>query len=411
LGQRAKRIARLMARVAEGVHYAHQHRLLHRDLKPANILLHGPDHPYVADFGLVMRVDEEGETGRVEGTPPYMAPEQARGVAALSKAVDIYGLGAVLYELLTGQPPFTGKSKREILEKVRTQQPVAPSVLQPRVPRDLEAICMKCLQKEPSNRYASARHLARALDCFVEGKPVPGARTSRRQRIVKWVRRKPALAGLIAALIGGMAIGVSAAISGYRSEVAARQKAERDLYISSLPEAERYLSSGHVDRAAEVLDQCPPGLRDFEWYLLRRWCQPDAIILPNRRGAITGIASNLADGRLIAIACADGTVTLWNAATGEQLSALEEHRKGTASLSSSQDGCYLAVAGKDGTSVWDFTTDGYKKVLEVEGELAAVTKDGSKVATAGNDDKVRIYDRRSRLLTLSLAYDGQVGCM
>src|SRR5262249_28450768 len=129
----ADRIARLMARVAEAVHHAHQHNLLHRDLKPGNILLHGRDHPYVADFGLVMRIEDTGGTCPVEGTPPYMAPEQAAGTAPLSTAVDVYGLGAVLYELLTGRPPFTGDSTTEILEKVRAGKPVQPSQLEPAI--------------------------------------------------------------------------------------------------------------------------------------------------------------------------------------------------------------------------------------------------------------------------------------
>ncbi|HEV3447194.1 MAG TPA: serine/threonine-protein kinase, partial [Gemmataceae bacterium] len=210
--RRAKRIARLMAKVAEGVHYAHQHRLLHRDLKPGNILLHGKDHAYVADFGLVARVDEAGQAGRVEGTPPYMAPEQARGIASLSTAVDVYGLGAILYELLTGQPPFTGPSKRDVLERVRTQEPAAPSQLQPRVPRDLEGLCLKCLHKDPAKRYASARQVARALNWFVEGKPVPGVQTPPSRRVVKWIRRKPAIAALIGAFALATGLGVATVV-------------------------------------------------------------------------------------------------------------------------------------------------------------------------------------------------------
>jgi serine/threonine-protein kinase len=135
LRQRARRIARLMASVAEAVHHAHQYRLLHRDLKPGNILLHGKGHPYVADFGLVMRIDEQRGAAPLAGTPPYMAPEQAQGTVPLSTAADVYGLGAILYELLTGQAPFTGSSTTEVLEKVRTQEPTRPSELQPGVPR------------------------------------------------------------------------------------------------------------------------------------------------------------------------------------------------------------------------------------------------------------------------------------
>src|SRR5262249_5585553 len=140
--QRAKKLARLMAAVADAVHFAHRHRLLHRDLKPGNILIHGLSHPYVADFGLAMRIDAEHLERQIAGTAAYMAPEQADSARTLSTAVDVYGLGAILYDMLTGQPPFLGNSTTETLDQVRMRAPVPPRKLNPRAPADLEAICL-----------------------------------------------------------------------------------------------------------------------------------------------------------------------------------------------------------------------------------------------------------------------------
>src|SRR5262249_12828301 len=150
--------------------------VLHRDLKPGNILLEGDGTPKVADFGLAKRLDiEQGETrtGAIMGTPSYMAPEQAEGrTHDVGPATDVYALGAILYECLTGRPPFEAASVLETLEQVKTHDPVRPTALQPGLPRDLETVCLKCLEKEPAHRYSSAEALAADLECFLEGEPV-----------------------------------------------------------------------------------------------------------------------------------------------------------------------------------------------------------------------------------------------
>jgi WD40 repeat protein/serine/threonine protein kinase len=408
--QRAKRIARLMTKVGEGVHYAHQHGLLHRDLKPGNILLHGMDHPYVADFGLVLRADEEAATGRVEGTVAYMAPEQARGIAALSTAVDVYGLGAILYELLTGRPPFTGKSKREVLEKVLAQEPAAPSQLQKRVPRDLEAICLNCLRKEPSKRYPSARHVVRALDCFIQGKPVPGLRTPRWQRVVKWVQRKPAMAALITAVLLAMGLAVTEGISKYWLVEEARREAELNFYIRSIPEAERLLANGNVGRAEQILDQCPHNLRHFEWYLLKRQCRPNGVILGRHDRPVTSIAANLASG-MVATAGEDGAVRLWSADTAQQICVLETRAQSIKSLASSFDGRWLAAAGTDTmVRVWEVATRSL--VFEAEGdEIVALSADGRWLAAAGLNQRVKVWEVRSGRQVHALEFEGEVYCL
>jgi serine/threonine-protein kinase len=168
-------VARLLATVARAVHFAHQRGILHRDLKPDNILVDSHGHPHVSDFGLAKKLDAEGtlaQSGALVGTLNYMAPEQGRGEKNLTTAADVYGLGAVLYECLTGRPPFDGASLAEIVRKLTTELPAAPRAVNAHVPRDLEAICLKCLEKDPKNRYAAAEDLAEDLERFARGEPI-----------------------------------------------------------------------------------------------------------------------------------------------------------------------------------------------------------------------------------------------
>jgi len=175
-----KQAAELIETLARGMHYAHQRNIVHRDLKPGNVLLTEDGVPKIADFGLVKYLPqgaEEAETQAIRGTPAYMAPEQAAVQAKLiGPRTDVYALGAILYELLTGRPPFLGSSVVEALDQVRSQDPVRPSELQPTIPRDLETICLKCLQKEPEKRYLSAEVLAEDIRRFLCGEPIMARR-------------------------------------------------------------------------------------------------------------------------------------------------------------------------------------------------------------------------------------------
>src|SRR5437764_230335 len=201
-----RRAVELIAKVARTVHYAHEHGILHRDIKPGNILLDAKGEPHLTDFGLARLVESESsvtQTLDVLGTPSYMAPEQAVGNnAAISSVTDVYGLGAVLYQLLTGQPPFAGGATYETIKLLLDTEPRPPRLLNPKIDRDLSTICLKCLEKDPKRRYPSALALAEDLERWLKHEPILARRTGVFARGGKWVRRNPTSTLLVASLVG-----------------------------------------------------------------------------------------------------------------------------------------------------------------------------------------------------------------
>jgi serine/threonine protein kinase len=196
LPQPPRAAAQTVATLARAVQAAHERGVVHRDLKPGNILLTADGTPKVSDFGLAKRLEGASahtQTGAVLGTPSYMAPEQAGGRSrVIGPPADIYALGAILYGMLTGRPPFLGTTPLDTLHQVAADEAVRPSRLQPKVPRDLDTICLKCLEKDPGRRYGSARELAEDLDRFLAGEPVRARPAGRWERLGKWARRWPA---------------------------------------------------------------------------------------------------------------------------------------------------------------------------------------------------------------------------
>src|SRR6059058_985567 len=201
-----RRAVELIDKVARTVHYAHEHHVLHRDIKPGNILLDRQGEPHLTDFGLARLVETESTVTRtmeVLGTPSYMAPEQAVGNnAAVSSVTDVYGLGAVLYQLLTGHPPFAGGTTYETIKLLLDTEPRQPRLLNPKIDRDLSTICLKCLQKDPKRRYSSALALAEDLERWLKHEPIQARHTGVFARGGKWVRRNPTSALLVASLVG-----------------------------------------------------------------------------------------------------------------------------------------------------------------------------------------------------------------
>jgi len=208
--QPGRQAAELLITLARAVHVAHQSGIIHRDLKPTNVLYTSDGVPKITDFGLAKRIDSDGgqtQSGQIMGSPSYMAPEQARGHSRnVGPAADVYALGAILYEMLTGRAPFKGETPIETIRQVIDDDPVTPSRLVPRVPRDLETICLKCLHKDPARRYESAAALADDLARYLRGEPIRGRRVPPWERGAKWAYRRPVAAMLLLAVIAAIPI-------------------------------------------------------------------------------------------------------------------------------------------------------------------------------------------------------------
>ncbi len=232
--------AELTRKVAEAIAYAHAHGVIHRDLKPSNILLDTQGQPRVTDFGLAKRVEGDSSltaTGQVLGTPSYMPPEQAAGRAdEVGPLADVYSLGAVLYTLLVGRPPFQAATVVETLRQVLEREPVSPRQLNHGIERDLETICLTCLHKEPTRRYSSAAKLEEDLRRYLSGEPIQARPVSRAERAWRWCRRKPALAGLlgaVATLVTVVAVGSAVAAVWYERVADEAQEARKKKWWST----------------------------------------------------------------------------------------------------------------------------------------------------------------------------------
>jgi tRNA A-37 threonylcarbamoyl transferase component Bud32 len=377
-------VARIVAAVARAVHAAHQRRILHRDLKPANVLLDKNGQPHVTDFGLAKRVEGDlglTQSGAVVGTPGYMAPEQALASKALSTAADVYSLGAILYECLTGRPPFQGASPLETLQQVVSREPEAPRSLDPKADRDLETIALKCLQKEPAKRYDSAAALADDLERWLKGEPILARPVGAVERAVKWVKRRPAAAAL---LVGACLVLIGFAVVWGRSgRVAARATQEeldrfraqaeagrlRQIAEQEEQGAARVRLSRQLARVAvlwerypelalpllEDTHQCPPPLRDATWARYHRLCKLDRGKFGKDGKPVVQLTAT-ADGKTLLTLRGDGTAQLWDAATGKELRTLPvsvpyDPSKNVSPMAMAPDGRVVALVKGEGGSL------------------------------------------------------------
>ncbi|MGI8979135.1 MAG: protein kinase domain-containing protein [Pirellulaceae bacterium] len=228
-----QRAAIIIRKLALAVDYAHKAGILHRDLKPQNILLDKYEEPKITDFGLATNAQENSQltaTGTVLGTPSYMPPEQARGKHdEMGKWSDVYSLGATLYETLVGRPPFTAATLGETLQQVMTVDPVSPRRLNPAIPRDVETICLKCLEKFPARRYQTAGELAEELQRFLEDRPILARPATRTEKFVRWCRRNPVVAGSIAAVSVAAVVAIISLWIGLSQAIAAKEEATEAL--------------------------------------------------------------------------------------------------------------------------------------------------------------------------------------
>ncbi len=325
----AKRAAGYVKTIAEAIHFAHTRRILHRDLKPSNVLIDSNDQPRVTDFGLAKNLSNDSDltlTGQVMGSPSFMPPEQALGERGkMGPASDVYSLGAILYHALTGRAPFVGQSVADTLQQVESKEPIAPRLLIPAIPADLETICLKCLEKEPGKRFASAQELAEELGRFLRGETIHSRPVSAPEKIWRWCRRKPAIASLsLATIVLLLGVAIGSPIAAWRidrerqraekGELAARQKA----YASDMNLAQQSLKLNNLGQARRLLDRHRPqtgeaDLRGWEWRYLWQLARSSALVTLTNRATPRGYAVSFSpDGSRLAVGWYDGRVDLWD---------------------------------------------------------------------------------------------------
>jgi serine/threonine protein kinase/WD40 repeat protein len=342
-----KAAARLLATVARAVHHAHQRGILHRDLKPGNVLMDRRGQPHVTDFGLAKRMEKDPQvtqSGAIVGTPSYMPPEQARAEKSLTTAADVYSLGAVLYELLTGRPPFRASSQLDTVLQVMEREPERPRVLNPRIDRDLETVCLKCLQKQPQRRYASAEILAEDVEHWLAGEPISARPVSQSERFWRWCRRNPLVTGLTAAVSASLLFGLAGSIFWAVKATREKQRGDSNLYVAHMNLAEVAWEQRNVERARNILELYQPsaagqGLRGWEWHYLSRLCHSE---LRTLHPPASSQLRPSPDGSRIALGLGR-QLTIWNVATDQEEKTLSGFRGQVRGFAFSPDGSHLAV--------------------------------------------------------------------
>ena len=441
--------------LAEGIDHAHQQGVLHRDLKPANVLVVARStsstkilggraaggeltnlQPKLTDFGLAKLVDNDAtatRTGALLGTPAYMAPEQAEGrLDEIDGRTDVYGLGAILYELLTGAPPFSADTELATLVAVREQEPGMPSRSRHGLSPDLEAICLMCLEKNPERRYPSAAALADDLGRYLTHQQVHARRPTPFDRLRKWSLRHVGVVwtAMVAAVLMALGLAVGASLLARSRSVALEQRAaaeeasriaqkqtllanhqrqvtKQNYYNATIQLAHRSWERGTIDRTIDLLDRLRPNggdadLRGFEWHYLWGLCNTAHISRIEHDGALRAIAYS-PDGRIMATAGDDKIVRIWDASSGEQVHAFSGHTQLVSDVEFAPHDAVLATASADKTvRLWNYETGELAATLEGHqhevGGLA-FSRDGMLLASACGVLRLNKANPLSRFVT------------
>jgi WD40 repeat protein/serine/threonine protein kinase len=419
-----RRAAELLATISRAVHYAHQRGVLHRDLKPANILFDGNGRPHVGDFGLAKRVGVDPsltESGAIIGTPSYMAPElaspalHASRAATATIATDVYGLGAILYFTVTGKGPFEGTSILETLDGVLRQEPAPPSRLRPILDRDLETICLKCLQKEPGKRYASAEDLASDLDRWRRSEPILARPVSQTERAWRWCRRNPSLAITGTAAVTALLLGVIASTVFAVRAFQASERAEERTRLAEARLAQNYLERGlsicsrdgdpgrGLHWMALALENCPENEAHLEFVIrmnLSAWGSqvPKLEAVLTKAGTMRAAALS-PDGHFF-ITCQDKAAQLWDVSARQPIGPPLQHHGIVRSVTFSPDSKMVLTGSEDHTArLWEVLTgrpidppfEHHTPVLVV-----AFSPDGHTILTGGADRTAQVWNIDSR---------------
>ena len=413
-GFKPREAAEIIRRTALAVQHAHERGFLHRDLKPGNILLDAAGAPHVTDFGLARRMDDDSHltlTGAAVGTPSYMAPEQTDTRRPPTTAVDVYGLGAILYELLSGRPPFQEKSLPELFVAIREKEAASISAVKSEVDRDLDIICRKCLEKEPARRYRTALALAEDLQHWLNGEPISARPVGKTERLVRWCRRRPAIAGLAAAAAVFFLAGLTGIVWQWRradkaadTAIAAQQNAEARahdartaLYAADMNLCQAALKANNLGRARRLLDAHRPApgapdLRGWEWRYLWEQCRSGAAaMLPKTKSALRGVVCS-PDGATAVSNDDHGRLIFYDIASRSERSKKRSGFDG-GPLTPAPDGMsFICPMDDTACEIWDFSPKVIQK-LPLTGHLAAsaFSPDGTLAAVQCFDGTVRVF--------------------
>ena len=412
------RIIELLRAIALGLHHAHEKSIVHRDMKPANILVDSSGVPLVADFGLAKKLDVEesiSSKGKIVGTILYMAPEQAgEHPDQIDRRADIYALGVIMYEMLTGEKPFRGDVQAIFRQKTQGEV-VPPRRLRPKTPLDLETICLKCLQASPSRRYSTALQVQEELDRYSQGLPIQARPASRFEHAWRWCLRNRAVASLLTMLFLSLSIGFGSSTFFWLKARLQTAKTQRSLYGSQMTLANGYFSNGDITATQQALDRfLEPDvqhLRGFEWYFLSKNLKQFRNTLKHGK-QVTDIGMSRGGEWVVSISD-DRALRVWDTKSGNQIREIPAKVGRWQALAVSRRDNDVAAGAKDGTVyVWDSIQEETNppKILK-HGRSVTTLKysgDGKRLFSAADSGAIRVWDTTSNELVVEIP-TGQEG--